>query len=141
MSSASALRPEVGHETEIIVRFGDLDPYNHVNHARYLTFFESARIEALDEMGFGMNAMAAAGYQIVLVDLHAEFHVPAGLHDRLRIDTEVIEVKRATSRWRQTAWRGDEKVVSLEVKAAFVGMEGRPVRAPDGFEAAAARFG
>ncbi len=126
-----------GHATTIVVRFGDLDPYDHVNHARYFTFFESARIELLEEIGFGMDVMKETGFQIVLVELSAGFHAPAVLHDRLLIETVVVEVKRSTTRWRQEARRAGELVASLDVKAAFTDRSGKPTRSPDGFAAAA----
>jgi acyl-CoA thioester hydrolase len=123
----------IEHTTTIVVRFGDLDPYDHVNHARYFTYFESARIELLEEMGFGMDVMKSQGFQIVLVEVTARFHKPAVLHDRLTIGTEVLEVARSTTRWRQQARRGDELIASLEVRAAFTDAGGAPVRAPAGF--------
>ena len=33
------------------VRWGDLDAFNHVNNARYLTFLEQARIEWFESIG------------------------------------------------------------------------------------------
>lgn len=130
------------HETTIKVRFSDLDPYDHVNHARYLSFFEAARIEALDEMGFGMGLMKEQGMQIVLIETHARYHRPAGLHDELTITTTVGEPTRATTLWHQEARLSDGALVaSLDVRAAFTDLLGRPRRAPDGFTVAAARFG
>lgn len=131
----------VPHLTSITVRFADLDPYDHVNHARYLSYFESARVEALDQMGFGMNDMKRDGVQIVLVELTVRFHSPAGLHDRIEIATEVVEVGRATSRWRQEGRIGRKPVAGLDVYAAFTDLEGRPRRAPEGFAEAVARLG
>ncbi len=130
----------MNHVTSIKVRFGDLDPYDHVNHARYLTYFESARIEMLDEIGFGMGRMKELGFQIVLVEITAGFHLAAGLHDLLTITTEVREVKRATTRWRQEARRSDQLVATLDVRAAFTDREGRPSRPPVGFVEAAGRY-
>lgn len=127
------------HETTVVARFADLDPYDHVNHARYLTYFENARVEALDEMGFGMDELKQAGVQIVLVGLTARFHTPTRLHDRLSISTEVVDVGRAGSQWRQEARRGDVLVATLDVRAAFTGSDGRPRRAPEGFAEAATR--
>ncbi len=124
----------------LVVRFADLDPYGHVNHARYLTFFESARIELLDEIGFGMTRMQERGFQIVLVELTARFHAPAVLHDRLSVETAVGEVKRSTTSWRQRALRGTELIASADVRAAFTDANGRPIRAPEGFVAAAAGY-
>ena len=125
--------PTMAHTTSITVRFADLDPYDHVNHARYLTYFESARVEMLSQLGFGMDVMKRDGFQIVLVEISAEFHAPAGLHDELLITTEVEEVRRASSRWRQKAHRGEELIASLAIKAAFTDQTGRPRRAPAGF--------
>ena len=34
------------HETTIHVRWGELDPYRHVNHATYLSYLEHARVAA-----------------------------------------------------------------------------------------------
>jgi acyl-CoA thioester hydrolase len=129
----------VPHETTVVARFADLDPYDHVNHARYLTYFENARVEALAEMGFGMDELKQAGIQIVLVNLAARFHTPARLHDRLSIATEVVGVGRAGSEWRQEARRGDDLIATLDVRVAFTGPGGRPRRAPEGFAEAARR--
>lgn len=130
----------MSHTTTIKVRFADLDPYDHVNHARYFTYFESARIELLDEIGFGMTKMRDTGYRLVLTDLQARFHLPAGLGDVLTITTDVIETRRVSARWRQEARRGEDLLVSLEVGAAFVGVDGRPRRMPPGFAEVMERF-
>ncbi len=128
------------HRTRMKVRFADLDPYDHVNHARYLTYFESARIEALDEIGFGMDAMNADGVQIVLVELTVRYRRAAGLHDELEIETWVEEVGAATSRWRQRATLNGSTVAEARIYAAFTDLEGRPRRAPEGFAEAVASF-
>lgn len=125
------------HRTTFKVRFSDLDPYDHVNHAEYLRYFEAARIELLEEIGFGMDAMKEAGVQIVLVELTAHYLAPATLHDVLTVSTEVVEVRRTASRWHQEAHCDGRAVATLDVHAAFTDRAGRPCRAPDGFAAAA----
>ena len=126
----------MSHQTEVKVRFYELDPYDHVNHTSYLGYFEAARVEALEAIGFGMNVMKEAGFQIVVIELNARFFAPAGLHDVLQISTEVAETARASSKWRQEMRRGDELIATLEVRAAFTDMNGHPRRPPDGFTAA-----
>lgn len=121
------------HCTTITVRFADLDPWGHVNHARYLSYFESARIELLDEIGFGIMEMAATGRQIVLVELTARYHAASSLHDTLEIETTVESIRRATSHWHQDARSGANVVASLDIRCAFTDLEGRPARPPDGF--------
>ncbi|HKX76525.1 MAG TPA: thioesterase family protein [Acidimicrobiia bacterium] len=121
---------------QVRVRFYELDPYNHVNHTAYLGYFEAARVEALAAAGFGLDVMKEEGFQIVLVEVTARFVKPATLHDDLVIDTEVVEIARSTSRWRQEMRRGEDLIATLEVKAAFTDLDGRPVRAPAGFQQA-----
>ena len=52
------------HRTTIRVRFYELDPYNHVNHSVYVSYFESARVELLAEVGYSLASMRAAGRSI-----------------------------------------------------------------------------
>ena len=122
------------------VRFSDLDPYNHVNHARYLSYFEMARVDLLDEMGFSMDRLASMGLQIVLVEANIRYYTPARLGDEIRITTRVREVKRASTRWSQTARLGSDRVATLEIKAAFTNLNGKPQRTPRGFDEATAPY-
>ena len=126
----------MSHRAEIRVRFHELDPYNHVNHTNYLAYFETARVEYLNDVGMGMDVMKDHGYQIVVVELRAKFLAAAGLGDVLMVTTDVIDVGRVTSTWGQEMTRGEEKIATLEVKAAITDLSGRPRRVPDEFAAA-----
>lgn len=121
------------HTSEVRVRFYELDPYNHVNHTVYLAYFETARIDYLDELGVGLDVMQEQGWQLVVVELKARFHAAAGLHDVLTITTRVGEVGRVTSTWHQEMRRGEELVAALEVTAAFTDATGKPRRIPAEF--------
>lgn len=129
----------MAHTTTITVRFADLDPYDHVNHARYLTYFESARVEMLDSVGYGMVRMKQECFQIVLVEVSVRFHATASLHDELTVSTALLEGGRASTRWRQDARLGGRLIAELEARAAFTDPEGRPIRPPVGFAEAVAR--
>src|SRR3990167_1207333 len=48
MSSASS---NAVFRMQVALRWSDLDAFNHVNNARYLTFVEQARIEWLETIG------------------------------------------------------------------------------------------
>ncbi|MCE2525909.1 MAG: acyl-CoA thioesterase [Actinomycetia bacterium] len=130
----------MAYRTVLRVSFSDLDPYNHVNHARYLSYFETARIDLLEQMDFSMSQLAEMGLQIVLVEATIRYFTPARLGDEVRITTRVREVKRASTRWSQVARVGSDRVATLEVKAAFTNPEGKPQRTPRGFAEAAAPY-
>jgi acyl-CoA thioester hydrolase len=126
----------MAHQYEVRVRFYELDPYEHVNHTAYFGYFEAGRVEALAAAGYGLDVMKKAGFQIVLVEVHARFLMSATLHQTLIVTTEVAEIARASSRWHQEMNRDDDLIATLDVKAAFTNLEGRPTRPPDGFAAA-----
>lgn len=126
----------MSHQSQIRVRFYELDPYNHVNHTNYLAYFETARVEYLADVGFGMDVLTDHGFQIVVVELTARFLAAAGLGDVLTVTTEVGEMGRVTSTWNQQMHRDGEMISTLVVKAAFIDLEGRPRRVPADFAAA-----
>jgi len=120
------------HRTELKVRFYELDPYDHVNHTSYFGYFETARVEALESIGWGLHRLKQIGLQIVVVEMTARFEVPARAGDTVTVQSEVLEVKRASSRWRQTMTREGETIGTLDVKAASINADGRPCRLPEG---------
>ncbi len=124
------------HTTDVKVRFYELDPYGHVNHTNYLAYFEAARVEFLEEAGFGLLTMQERGWQIVVVELTARFQSAAGLNDLLTIETRVGEIGRVSSSWHQTMSRDGAPVAELEIKAAITDLAGRPRRLPPEFTAA-----
>ena len=51
--------------------------------------------------------------------------------DALVVETEVLEIRRASSRWGQRIMRNDEVLATQEVVAAVTSTGGRPVRIPE----------
>lgn len=131
----------MGFQTSIKVRWSELDPYHHVNHAVYLTYLESARIEALDEMGFGMDRLREEACQIVVTEMSLRFLRSAVGGDMLDIETEVVEVRRASTRWRQTIQKEGEVFVTAELVGAITDLAGKPRRLPEAFGEALASLG
>lgn len=121
----------MAHETTIDVRFAELDPYGHVNHAVYVTYFEVARTEALSFCDVSIEVMADRGYQLVVTKLDVRFRAPATAGDRLVVDTAIGELRRASGIWQQRIRRGDEVLVTAEVTAGVTDTAGRPTRPPD----------
>lgn len=128
------------HRTSISPRWYELDPYRHVNHAAYVQYFEVARIELLDEIGFGIDTMADAGTTIVVTEIRTRFLASATLGDALVVETEMSELRRASTVWSQRILRGSEVVATQEVTAAVLGPTGRPARIAPEFRAAIERY-
>lgn len=123
------------HTTSLKVRFYELDPYDHVNHTNYFSYFETARIEYLSDMGWGLDRMKEQGWQLVVVEAHARFLAAARYGEELTIRTWVEDTGRVKSTWQQVMTRAGEEVARLTITAAFTDLAGKPRRVPDGFAA------
>ncbi len=125
------------HRHPVKVRFYELDPYGHLNHSVYVQLFETGRIELLDEAGLGLHDLEVDGYRFVVSQIATRFLASAVGGDRLVVETEVLELRRASSRWGQRILRvaadgGEpELLATQEVVAAVTGLNGRPTRFPE----------
>ena len=64
----------MAHRYPIKVRFYELDPYNHLNHASYVQYFEVGRVELLESIGI-------AGY-VCFFDEKVDVRIDGVLQDR-----------------------------------------------------------
>lgn len=119
------------HQTTIDVRFSELDPYGHVNHAVYLNYFEVARTEALTHCEIPIQTIAERGYQMVVTALSVRFRRAATAGDRLTVETGVQELRRASGVWSQRILLGDDVLVTAEVTTGVTDSSGKPAKPPD----------
>ncbi len=82
---------------DIVVRWGDLDAFNHVNNTVFLRYLEEARIDLFHGLGVEMDD---AEHGPVVVNINCNFrreiHHPATV--RVRLDAEQASEKRLLMR-------------------------------------------
>mgnify|MGYP006175633875 CR=1 FL=1 len=128
MSSTSS---PVAHESEVTVRFCELDPYGHVNHSIYVQYFEVGRVEALAHVGMGLDVLLAdADMTMVVVEIHTRFVASAHLGDVLRIESGLSSVGRVKATWLQRITRDNQLIATQRMVSGSVSTAGRPVRFP-----------
>ena len=123
------------HLTPIRVHFRDLDPYAHVNHSVYVTWFEIGRTEALRDNGILLAGPHAIGYQFVVSEIEIRYRKPALADDLVHIESAIVELRGASSRWQQRVLRGNEVLADGMVRIGLVGPDGRVARMPDDMRA------
>ena len=121
---------------DLQVRFYELDPYGHVNHATYLQYFEAARVHWLSEVGHGLDRLKDEGCHLLVTTVATRFHMPAVLNEGLSIDTGLVIAKRVQAQWAQVAVRGDDVVAAQRINFATVAPSGRPMRMPESLASA-----
>ncbi|MBI1735719.1 MAG: acyl-CoA thioesterase [Candidatus Rokubacteria bacterium] len=123
------------HRLRLKVRHYEVDVYGHVNHAHYVHYLETGRIEALEAIGLSIDEMKRQGYLIFAADLAVKFHSPARLGDELDVLTSIRESRGARTIWKQEIREaaGQRLVVTAEVTGALMSESGRPVRTSAAF--------
>ncbi|MFM8321971.1 MAG: acyl-CoA thioesterase [Chloroflexota bacterium] len=75
----------------IDVRYGDLDPQGHVNNAKYLTYFEQARIAYIMSLGLWKTA-SFSDIGVILADAQVTFKAPVYFGTDLLVDVRVTRL-------------------------------------------------
>lgn len=74
--------------TEIDVRFGDLDPMGHVNHAAYAGYLEQTRARYYD----AVIGTAMEDVDVVVAHLEIDYVRPIGFRDDLEVHLSVSSI-------------------------------------------------
>lgn len=96
------------------VYYEDTDAGGIVYYVNYLKFMERARTERLRDLGFAQSELAGEGLLFVVHSAEARYHAPARLDDELLVSAEVMELNRASLRFRQQVRRVADDVLLCE---------------------------
>lgn len=120
------------HVLPVRVYYEDTDFSGIVYHAGYLRFLERGRTDSLRLAGVGQNELHAGGEGLIFAvrRLTIDYHRPALMDDVLEVRTRTEDVRGASLVIAQRILRGDELIVSADVRVAAIA-GGRPVRIPD----------
>ncbi len=78
------------HPTE--VRYGDLDPQGHVNNAKYLTYFEQARIYYLIKLGLFSKDQSFMEVGVIIADIHITYHSTTHYGDDIKVGVKITKI-------------------------------------------------
>lgn len=128
------------HRFPVRVYWEDTDAGGIVYYANYLKFAERARSDMLRLLGVDQAAMLDAGAMFAVRDVKVEYLKPARLDDDLLVTTRLESMKGATIGLNQDVLRLGDALVRAYVRAAFIGLDGRPRRIPPAIRAAMERL-
>jgi acyl-CoA thioester hydrolase len=117
--------------------FEDTDLSGVVYHANYLRWFERARSDMLRLLGIDQRAAQEAGEGAYAVsELTIRYHAPARLDDVVHIESRAEDLRGASCRMHQRAFRDETLLTEARLRVGFVGPDGRPRRQPAAWRAA-----
>ena len=118
------------HSHKVKVRFYELDPYGHLNHSAYIQLFETGRIEMLEQVGLALHEIEKNNFRFVVSQIETAFLKPVEAGSFLTIETEILEMRRASSLWWQQIMDETDVVATQRVRIAITNRDGKPIRAP-----------
>jgi len=110
----------------IEVRYGDLDPQGHVNHAKHLTFFEQARIAYLIALGLFSKDQSFMEIGVILADVHITYVEPVYFGQNVKVGVHISRLGNKSMTWEQNivdagtgreAARGEVIMVTYDYRA------------------------
>ena len=122
------------HRIKTRVYYEDTDAAGIVYHTAYLRHAERGRTEFLRARGFDHRTLRereSGGF--VVRSMAIEFLRAARLDDELAIETAVLEVRGASLAMEQKVTCAGQDLVTMNVRLAFLGDDGRAMRLPESF--------
>lgn len=106
---------------QVRIYYEDTDAAGVVYHANYLKYFERARTEWLRNFGVEQQKLSAeSGIGFVVANMQIDFKRGAKLDDVLEIRTTIDQIKGASLKLTQQAFRHNELLVHAFVRIGFV---------------------
>jgi acyl-CoA thioester hydrolase len=130
------------HQYAAQVRWSDADIMGHVNHARYLSYFEDARMEMLSAGPMGLaGAPGDRGY--IAARLAIDYQFPATYRPGLvlRVETAISKIGTSSYTFAQQMSDGDTPIAACEcVLVAYSYQDDKPRPLADDERAYLAKF-
>lgn len=120
----------VEFETQIRVRYQETDQMGVAYHGNYLTWFEIARCEMLDQLKIPYIDMEKRGYMLPVIEAHARYMQPCYFDDRLQLLAIINSPPRIKIRVDYELYRGQDKICEGYTLHAFIQSSTRKVCKP-----------
>lgn len=119
------------HSSSFRIYYEDTDAGGIVYHANYLKFAERARSDWLRSLSLDHTSLSQKeGVRIVVHHLEIDFLAPARLDDLIRIETSLVELKKATMQLQQSVYRETHLLAKLNTSLVCVQLQGKPTGWP-----------
>jgi acyl-CoA thioester hydrolase len=74
------------------VRYGDLDPQGHLNNAKYLTYFEQARVHYFTTLGLFAKDQSFMDLGVIIADIHIRYQAPVLLGTPVKVGVRAAKI-------------------------------------------------
>jgi acyl-CoA thioester hydrolase len=118
-------------ELDIRIRYYETDGQGFVHHANYFVFFEQARVEQLQALGYDYAQLEREGILLVVNKIACKYHRPCRFGDTIRVQIRTVRARGARIDHEYRVLRGHELLAEAESTLACIDREGRVQRLPE----------
>ena len=112
------------------VRFGEIDALGHVNNVAYLRWFETLRVNYLQDYGVHDYTSDAPRPRIVVKQVSAEYHVELGMTDYIAT-ARTVEMRRTSFTQHYGLFADGALKTTGAAVVVFLGEDGGKMALPD----------
>ena len=126
--------PDFRFHHPIEIRYGDLDPQGHVNNAKYLTYFEQARVYYLIQLGLFNRDQSFMDVGVIVADIHITYHIPIHYDDQVKIGVRTSKIGNKSmtmEQWVMNRETGEVHAEGTVILVTFDYREHRTISVPD----------
>jgi acyl-CoA thioester hydrolase len=115
------------------VQWGDQDAFGHVNGVVYFRWFETARVEYLNQSGLG-HLMSQVGTGPILASIKCDYRRQLKHPDTIEVSASISEIGKSSMKMRHVLFSQSQQAVAAEAESTVVMFDyasQRPTRVPD----------
>ena len=111
------------------VHYHETDRMGITHHSNYIRWMEEARVDYLDQIGYGYARMERDGIISPVIGVECQYNHPTTFDDRVRIRVSVAEFRgvRLVIRYEMTKVSDDSLVLTGTSSHCFTTSDGKPI--------------
>ena len=111
------------------VHYYETDKMGITHHSNYIRWMEEARVDLLDQLGFGYAKLEEEGIISPVIGVECEYKATTKFSDEIKIEAWVEEFKgvKLIIGYKMTNNKTKDIVLTGKTKHCFVNSEGKPI--------------
>lgn len=111
----------IQHQTQVRVRYGEVDGMGFVYHSHYVEYFDVARSEMMRDLGLSNYEIERSGVMLPVLKVEINYHNPALYDDLLTIRTTLAKMPGIKIRFDYEVFRHNGELITTgAVTLAFM---------------------
>lgn len=110
------------------INYYETDKMGVVHHSNYVRFFEEARVDLMDKLGFSYKKAEELGIIIPIINYEVNIKIPAKFDDNMKIITTITKYNGIRMNCEYKIFISDKLIATGKTGHCFTNSEIKPIR-------------